>query len=279
MSLSKRNKRGIIILFVVMLLVAIIPRLYTSYFASDELDLELIEEIQTYDFPIKKQSYQSSKGSKKLRFRKPPKAFDPNQYGINDWQKLGLSKRQAEVVVKFCERGVYDVSDIQKIFVIPTELHALIQDSMLFPTKPDRLVKDFQPRTISVVEINTADTSELKELPGIGDYFASKIIEYRNRLGGFYHKEQLLEVYRMKSEIYDKILPYVHIDTLRIRKINLNTADYNTLKAHPYIDHQVANSIVKMRQQRGTFSKIGELKQSKVITDSLFLKIKPYVER
>lgn len=278
MSLSKRNKRGILVLVGIMLFVAIIPRMYSIYFASNELDLEMIEVAKSHDFPDKKQIFQSNKGSKNLRFRKPPKAFDPNQYGTDDWQKLGLSKRQAEVVVKFCERGVYSVSDIQKIFVIPAELQNLIQDSMIFPSRPERLAKDYQSRTISVIELNSVDTSELKKLPGIGDYFASKIIGYRNRLGGYHHKEQLLEVYHMRSELYDKILPYIHIDSSRIKKIQLNTVDYNTLNAHPYIDHKVANSIVKMRQQRGGFSKIGELKESKLITDSLFLKIKPYVE-
>lgn len=278
MGLSKRNKRGVISLFVAMLLIAVLPRLYATYFASEELNVDLLESAASYQFPEKKVQPYSRKYVPKIKFKKPKKAFDPNLYGIDDWRKLGLSKRQAEVVFKFCERGVYDFSDVQRIFVIPSELQLLIKDSLNFPPRPQSTYKGQHARAFIRIELNTADTAELVQIPGIGDYFAAKIIGYRNRLGGYYRAEQLMEVYKMNTELYEKILPHVLIDTMHIKKIQLNTADYSTLKAHPYIKHQVANSIVKMRQQRGSFTSPDELKKSKVISDSLFLKIKPYVE-
>lgn len=102
-------------------------------------------------------------------------------------------------------------------------------------------------KTDEMVEINSADTTTFKKLRGIGSGYARMIVNYRKKLGGFYSKEQLLEVYKFPIETYEKIKNQLSVDTTLIRKINVNTATVKELKQHPYISYYQALSIVENR--------------------------------
>jgi competence ComEA-like helix-hairpin-helix protein len=102
-------------------------------------------------------------------------------------------------------------------------------------------------KTDEIVEINSADTTTFKKLRGIGSGYARMIVNYREKLGGFYSKEQLLEVYKFPVETYEKIKNQLSVDTTLIRKINVNTATVKELKQHPYISYYQALSIVENR--------------------------------
>ena len=103
-------------------------------------------------------------------------------------------------------------------------------------------------KTDEMVELNSADTTRLKQLRGIGSGYAKMIVSYREKLGGFYKAEQLLEVYKFPDETYQKIKNQLQVDTTLIRKIKVNTATVKELKAHPYISYYQALSIVENRE-------------------------------
>ena len=103
-------------------------------------------------------------------------------------------------------------------------------------------------KTDEVVELNSADTTRLKQLRGIGSGYAKMIVAYREKLGGFYKAEQLLEVYKFPDETYQKIKHQLSVDTTLIRKIKVNTATVKELKNHPYISYYQALSIVENRE-------------------------------
>ena len=103
-------------------------------------------------------------------------------------------------------------------------------------------------KTDEMVELNSADTTRLKMLRGIGSGYAKMIVSYREKLGGFYKAEQLLEVYKFSDETYQKIKNQLQVDTTLIRKIKVNTATVKELKAHPYISYYQALSIVENRE-------------------------------
>ena len=103
-------------------------------------------------------------------------------------------------------------------------------------------------KTDEMVELNSADTTRLKQLRGIGSGYAKMIVSYREKLGGFYKAEQLLEVYKFSDETYQKIKNQLQVDTTLIRKIKVNTATVKELKAHPYISYYQALSIVENRE-------------------------------
>ena len=130
---------------------------------------------------------------------------------------------------------------------------------------------------VYVVELNTADTTDLKELRGIGSVFAARIIKYRNLLGGFHHKEQLLEVYGMTEELYSKISEHIIVDSDILTTININTATLQQLNHHPYLNYYQAKAIIKYRDLGNTFNNVVDLKNITIIDNDTYEKIKPYL--
>jgi len=97
------------------------------------------------------------------------------------------------------------------------------------------------------IELNSADTTELKSLRGIGSGFARRIVKFRDKLGGFYCKEQLLEVYGLDENIFNLIKDEVLVDASTIKKIKVNELSIKELKNHPYISYYQALAIVNLR--------------------------------
>ena len=107
------------------------------------------------------------------------------------------------------------------------------------------------------LNLNSADTTELKSLPGIGSFFAKNIVDYRNKLGGFIEKEQLLEVYAFDSTRMANIENLIIIDTIELRKVNVNTDDFKTILRHPYIEYEDVKKIVNYRESYGMIKNWG----------------------
>ena len=101
------------------------------------------------------------------------------------------------------------------------------------------------------VNLNSADTTELKSLPGIGSFFAKNIVDYKNKLGGFIEKEQLLEVYAFDTTRLSNIENFIVIDSIELRKVNINTDDFKTILRHPYIEYEDVKKIVNYRESKG----------------------------
>lgn len=278
---SKRSKRGILVFLIISLAIVFAPRVINAL--SDKEKFEITElEVKEFRENVAAKEYQKQNKKsykKKSRFKKPKSKFDPNLYTEKDWMILGLSKKQTAVVLKFTDRGIYSNEQLEKIFVIPEELFLLIKDSTYFPTNrhnQQEYKKDDSKKTV-VVELNTADQEMLESIPGIGSFYAKNILKYRQQLGGFHKKEQLLEVWKMDVEKYSTIEKYVEIDVTLIKMIELNSITIEELKNHPYIDWSIANSIIKMRNQKGTFKSVQEIKESVLIDKELFEKLKPYL--
>lgn len=101
------------------------------------------------------------------------------------------------------------------------------------------------------VKLNSADTTELKSLPGIGSFFAKNIVDYRNKLGGFIEKDQLLEVYAFDSTRMSNIENLIIIDSIELRKVDVNNDDFKTILRHPYIEYEDVKKIVNYRESKG----------------------------
>lgn len=106
-------------------------------------------------------------------------------------------------------------------------------------------------KEIEILYLNTADTLQFMNLPEIGPYFARKITEYREKLGGYINKEQLLEIYGFDSVRYEIISPYIKVDSITIRKVRVNHDDFKTLLRHPYIEYEDVKKIVNHRESKG----------------------------
>jgi DNA uptake protein ComE-like DNA-binding protein len=128
-----------------------------------------------------------------------------------------------------------------------------------------------------MIDINTADTTLLKQLPGIGSTFAKRIVEYRDKLGGYCESEQLLEVYMMDTARYEGIKDFVKIDSLFTpNKLKINSDVFKTLVKHPYLEFDDVKKIVNHREQKGLITSWRQLKN--IVGDAINPKLRYYVE-
>lgn len=280
---SKRNKRGVLFLAIITLIIIVAPRIYFSFHDTSNLSISSTDiQLTKKDELVFRSNYKSEWNPKKenskytSKFKRPPRKFNPNDYSISDWMTLGLSYKQANIIVKFIQRGAKSNQDLEKIYVLPKELYELIKDSTFY-TVHQELEKERPKKSLLMVELNSADENQLTKINGIGSFYAKQIIKRREMLGGFNQKTQLLEVWKLDSTVYYKIEDQLKIDETLITKFDLNSVTSKELQMHPYINWNVANSIVQLRNQKGKYTKIEEIKESKLIDDLMYNKIKPYL--
>lgn len=127
------------------------------------------------------------------------------------------------------------------------------------------------------MEINTADTSAWIALPGIGSKLAQRIVLFREKLGGFYAVSQVAETFGLADSVFRKIELLLKLEVKTLRKININTATAEELKAHPYLKWNVINAILAYRKEHGFFRKTDDLKQVMAVTDEVFGRMAPYL--
>ncbi len=129
-----------------------------------------------------------------------------------------------------------------------------------------------------LININQADSFEFRKLAGIGEKYSSRIVRYRNWLGGFHSIEQLLEVYGIDSTLFIAISPYLQMEGDSLRRVNINDCSMKDLSSHPYITYKLAKLMVKYREHHGAYSSLEELKKIPLIDEQLFRKIAVYLE-
>ena len=216
--------------------------------------------------------------------------FDPNTADKNTLLALGLTERVCNTILKFRAKGgrFYDKKDLQKIYglaeskyrelmpYIRIEEKPAIAQSLVpkeYSTSSNRLLP---PATISI-DINQADASEWQKLRGIGPAYSKRIVNFREKLGGFYSVEQVGETYGLPDTTFQKIKPLLKPSPL-LRKIPLNSADAKTLAAHPYIRYQQANTIVAYRDNHGAFQRVEDIRKVRIFKEKEVLRLMPYLD-
>ncbi len=219
--------------------------------------------------------------------------FDPNTIDAAGWKRLGVRDKTIATIQNYLSKGgkFRKADDIKRIYgLFPDEAERLLpyvkiagaENSAYTPKTYDNTANEsaptytrptYSPKTI---DINTADTTALITLPGIGSKLAARIINYRDKLGGFSSVNQLAETYGVPDSTFQKIKAKL-VYNGGIRQLNINTADANTLKVHPYIKWNIANAIVQYRTQHGNYSSIADLKKIEIIDEQTFNKIAPYL--
>lgn len=129
-----------------------------------------------------------------------------------------------------------------------------------------------------VVDISLADTTELIALPGIGSKLAKRIISFREKLGGFYAVEQLKDLFGLTDSVYQILKPMLKASPGNLSKININTANEEILRAHPYLRWQLAKAIISYRKEHGAFTSIEDLLRIDIIDKAGLEKLRPYLE-
>lgn len=127
-----------------------------------------------------------------------------------------------------------------------------------------------------VISLNETDTSVWKKIPGIGSSYSSRIIKYKDLLGGYVNKEQLLEVYGIDNDLYVKISPFIQEDS-NYTKVKINELEFKELLKHPYLNYKQVQVIVNLRQKKGDIISVNELSMLDEFTSEDIMRIEPYL--
>lgn len=229
--------------------------------------------------------------------------FDPNTLSAEEGKRLGLTDVQSRMIHNYREKGgrFYRKEDFAKIYAMTEEdyqrLAPFIQiASVEFVSNVNAQTRDKnsqqghdaervrnsrvsfeRPSKDVMINLNTTDSIELLDLYGIGPAFAARIIKYRDLLGGYHSKEQLLEVYGMDEERYEGFESHVFVDSTQLQKIPINTIGYRELLKHPYITPRQANTVVQYRIQHGHYQKATDLLEIEILDEDFLRKIAPYL--
>ncbi|WP_158995412.1 helix-hairpin-helix domain-containing protein [Mucilaginibacter sp. L196] len=130
----------------------------------------------------------------------------------------------------------------------------------------------------ATIELNAADSAQLTTVRGIGASFAIRIIRYRNRIGGFYNKEQLMEVYELDSTKYAEIKDQLTVNPSAVIKVNINTISFASLRQSPYLSYKQASALIEYRTQHGNYNSIDDIGNVAIITPDVLHKIEPYIK-
>ena len=217
--------------------------------------------------------------------------FDPNTADSTQLLRLGLKPWQVKNIYKYRARGgVYrQPSDFARLYGLTVDDYRQLEPYI-------RIEGDFRPAAEVIateqtasrdtvmypiklkptehISLNTADTAQLRKVPGIGRYYAREIDRYRRRLGGFVSAEQLLEIENFPEEA----LPYFTVNSNQVKRLNLNKLTLNQLKQHPYLNFYQARAITDYRRLKGPLKSLDDLSLLPDFTPQDIARLKPYVE-
>ena len=283
-DMSIRHQRGVWMLLIASILIIFAPRFFLLLEKEEkvsELILIPVEKKASWENTRKYPPWKTRYNKKdKKTFKKPTELFDPNDLSKEEWMQYGLSEKQASIVLQFAKRGIHSNDELQKIKFIPKETFENMKQFTRYSSLENAEVKK-DTKAVSnsraLVNVNNATEQDLMNIKGLGPFFARQIIKYQQQLGGFVRKEQLLEVWKMTPEIYAQIQDKISCESSEIKQLSINQASAEELQAHPYLNWNQANSIVKMRMQKGGFKSIDEIRQSVIIDQETFEKVRPYL--
>ncbi|MBQ7898575.1 MAG: helix-hairpin-helix domain-containing protein [Bacteroidales bacterium] len=159
--------------------------------------------------------------------------FNPNTVSMDDLQRLGFSRKQAQSIDNYRQKGgvFRRKSDFARSYVVADSVYKRLEAYISIP----------------LIDLNQADSADFDSLPGIGGWFASKMIEHRERLGGYSYKEQLMDIYRFDQEKFDALSDLITVS--EPYRYPLWTLPADSLRLHPYIrNYETAHAIVLFRQ-------------------------------
>ncbi len=314
-SFSKKERMGFLILLIAIAVVVALPFFKTPLptthvTAADSSWLDLANNLQpSASFQESARSnnnedvaasYQHETSISNLD-NKPPSegalfVFDPNTLREEGFKKLGLRDRTIQILMNYRSKGgtFKKPDDLAKIYGLrqheferlrpyiriapPPTIHTSATSSAAPYPQNQAPPAAAPPRyTPKMIEINAATAADYEALYGIGNKLAARIINFRDKLGGFYSIDQVGETFGVPDSTFQKIKPQLQVNATLIKKININTADYNELNIHPYINGKTAFELLKYRKEEGLFSSIKDIAPLIRPNDS-YEKIAPYIK-
>ncbi len=306
LSFTRKERVGIIASVVIIMVYSCMPFIFAIFSKPEPVDHKAFEK-EIAQLTLNQQD--SAKGftsrnytdddklyypSEKNYYNKAPKGelfyFDPNTLSVDGWMKLGIREKTANTIHNYISKGgrFYRREDIAKIWGLhEDEVKRLlpyvqiqvqpVKDYNKYPDSEKGKTYEKPKYAITPVDVNNSDTAAFIALPGIGSKLAARIVAFREKLGGFYNTAQIAETYGLPDSTFEKIKSRLVIGNSNLKKLNINTATVDELKAHPYLRYNIANAIVQYRTQHGSFAAVSDIKNIMMITDEMYNKAAPYL--
>ena len=204
-----------------------------------------------------------------------PFVFDPNTLSADSLMLLGLPESIARRLVNYREKGgtITIKSDLKKIYDFPPELYEKLVPYIRLPERKHEKIAKFS------LDINKATPGDLERIPGLSRSLAGRIVKYRDLLGGYIDKQQLVEVYGLTGKTLENVQSVVFIIPGFVpRRIKINKASVGVLKSHPYIPENLAEDVVRYRKINGKIESKKVLARFKSIDEHNFEKLIPYLD-
>ena len=305
---SKRQKQGLVVLLIILALVVVAHIVYTFIPNRDierTVNIEFRKSVEQFISNLKKDSSSyykkftpydyNSKGfdKKQQEVRYSLFSFDPNTIDSLSLIRLGIKPHTAKIIINYRKKGGWfnTAEDLGKIYGLTQKdldrLKPYINISqqkeaktILYLNEKGNITEknNKSSKTLDIViEINSADTTELKQLQGIGSYFARQIVAYRQKLGGYYSIDQLLEIKNFTAERLKNIRDNLTIDTDKIKKIKVKWATVERLDKHPYIKFSQAKALFELNKKQSIKS-VDDIKSLKEFSLKDLEQISPYLD-
>ncbi len=313
---NKIERSGIIVLVILIFSVILAPKVIEALKVRQENDFsEFLAAVKEFEQKRISGSAEDSYKMAESSHRQQAKTvmslrqFDPNTVSKEELIEMGFPERLSNTINNFRNAGgqFNKKEDLKRIFGMTDYIYNQTKNYVVIEStakneasqsgndtkqQDNKLLAEIKPATITDettsklksysfyddlnININTADSLELTKLKGIGQVFSNRIVRYRDLLGGFYCTYQLMDVFGMDSTRFNNLKDNIYVDG-SVSKININKAEFADLVRHPYINRNIANSIVMIRKQHGKYSHIEDIKKSDLIKEETFKKIKHYI--
>ena len=274
------------------------PQTDAAYMDSLMADYKDFLASVKYQDSIQEQRFKSQD---KPANRPELRPFDPNEADSAQLRRIGLPGWMARNVVRYRQKGgvFRKPEDFRRIYGMTDERFEMLRpyiriarrDTATTPATADKIQPDTTSKDSTrkpaiplfqhvrkypagtIIELNQADTTELKKIPGVGSVIARMIVKYRTRLGGYYSVSQLKDI-RLRADLLE---PWFSVDTTAIRRINLNKGGTAFLRRHPYINFYQARAIVEWRKEHGPLKDLTPFEQHPDFTKENLERLGHYV--
>ncbi len=286
-TFSRQDRRAILLFSV--LIVIVMALLWTK---------PMWHHKEPYEAHVSDSLLQSLAGTLKEKdiVQITPHRFNPNTADSLELLSVGLPPFVARNILRYRKAGgvFRKPDDLARIYGLHDTVFARIKPYITIPTKGASTTEAVQPilpadtarrkhpyadymrtkyKPGKIVDLNTADTTELMRIPGIGPVRAKKIVEYRRSLGGFHSIKQVHEAYDLPEHLGD----WVHISTPTIKKLYINKVSLADLRAHPYLTFYQARAIIELRRREGNIHSMRQLLFLDEFTEADMARLMPYL--
>ena len=228
--------------------------------------------------------------------------FDPNTADSSTLVHLGLKKWQVSNMLKYRAKGgryrkaedmkrLYGMTDSMYQALLPyiqidtvaiKQYRDSVRKSQMDSVRTDSLPRYISQKRDTILNLRTADTTELKKIRGIGSYRARQIVRYRKELGGFVHTEQLREIKALQPLLTDSLqadslLSHFWIDSIIIVPLQVNSCRAETLERHPYLSFEQAKAVYELRRKKIRLESIEQLRRLDCFTEEELRRVEPYL--